>query len=146
MKLLLLVIASLLYSLDGKAYDDSTKKDMPFVTTASYCLDCHTREEARSFRNSTAQSCSVFCSTCHNNLGPHHEIDRYVTGDIPQGIILQNEKIACFTCHDLRNSRQDNVSWKAESLYERMFHRKEIYSTYFLVERNNEGQLCKKCH
>jgi hypothetical protein len=146
MKLALLLVAGFMILTDIMAYDDSTIKDMPFVTTAKYCLECHSREEALLYRNRTVQSCSVYCSTCHKDLGAHHETDLFLTGKVADGIELLNNKIACFTCHNLKNKRQDSESWKAESLFEKLFQPKTIYPTYFLIERNNKGQLCKKCH
>ncbi len=145
MKLLPLVFIGL-FGIKAFAFDASTIKDMPFVTTAKYCLECHSREEALLFRNKVTKSCSVYCMTCHEELKAHHTVDRFLTGKVPEAIDLHNNKIACFTCHDLRQKRYDSVSWKSESLFESLFQSKDVYPTYFLIERNNEGQLCKKCH
>ena len=145
MKFILFTVFSPL-SMNSFAYDASTKKDMPFVTTAKYCLKCHTREEALSYRNRTTKPCSVYCMTCHKNLGAHHKVNLFLSGKIPKDIALHKNKVACFTCHDLKKKRFDKVSWKSESLFESMFQSKDIYRTFFLIEWNNEGQLCKKCH
>ena len=60
--------------------------------------------------------------------------------------LSENKKIACITCHDLNNKRYDKTSWKSESLYDRVFSKPTKYKTYYLVIKNNEGQLCITCH
>jgi len=122
---------------------------MPFIVSSQGCMECHTKEEAISFKNRTTESCSVFCASCHEqtlDLEAHHKVSQRMTTKIPRGIRLLNNRVTCFTCHDLKSKRFDNSSWKAESLYESLFDSKEIYKTYFLIKKNNEGQLCKTCH
>jgi len=146
MRSIVLILFSFFFVFNSLAFDESTLKDMPFLTAAEYCLKCHTREEALSFRGKTQDSCSIYCATCHDDLGSHHPVDLYVTGQTPPDIRLLNNKIECFTCHDLKKKRQDTRSWKAQSLFESLFQDQELYKTYFLVVPNDDGQLCKKCH
>ncbi len=143
---LLLTTALILYASVGFAFDDSTIEAMPFVLSSDYCQECHTAKDTRAFQLNTTQSCSVYCTTCHDDLGSHHEVNVFIGEKSPPVIALLNDKIACFTCHDLKQKRVDQESWKAESLYESMFNKKEVYPTYYLIIKNNEGQLCKQCH
>lgn len=142
----LLAILAVIISSNAYSFDSSTVKDMPFVNSEKYCAECHTQAETSSFKNRTTKSCSVYCSTCHEDLGAHHKVDLRLTKKIPKKLEFLNGKIACFTCHNLKSKRFDSVSWKSESLYESWFNSKKVHNTYFLTIRNNEGQLCKKCH
>ena len=126
--------------------DASTKKDMPFVTTAKFCLECHSEEQSVTFRTRTTKSCSTYCKTCHKDLGAHHKTEMRLKGKDTRKVNLLNGKVACFSCHDLSSKRYDSSSWKAQSLYESLFKGKKVYPTYFLIEKNSEGQLCKRCH
>lgn len=128
------------------AIDPSTVKDMPFVTSSKFCVECHKTEEALSFRTRTTKTCTTYCNTCHENIGAHHPTDMNLGGHTGRGIELLNDKVACYSCHDLRKKRFDSTPWKAQSLYENLFKRKKVYPTYFLIENNSEGQLCKHCH
>jgi hypothetical protein len=77
----------------------------------------------------------------------HHSIDNPVTKSPRLPLRLtQDQKSACFTCHDLANRRYDTVRWRAESLFGRMFRSQTQYKTYYLVTRNDRGQLCLACH
>ncbi len=145
MKSILFIFFSF-WSVASFGIDASTKKDMPFVSTAKYCLECHSRQEALVFKVRVTKSCSTYCKTCHKDLTAHHQVDKFLTGKKPKTLDLHNNKIACFTCHDLQTKRFDSVSWKSESLFESMFGSKDVYRTYFLIERNKDGQLCKRCH
>lgn len=149
MKTIYLTVIILLFSgapFHTMAIDASTQRDMPFVTTSKYCLSCHTKEQASSYKNDTTRSCSTFCKTCHEDLGGHHKTDMRLKGPASEKAALLDNKVACFTCHDLKKVRFDSSSWKSQSLYESLFNSKKVYSTYFLIEKNNEGQLCKRCH
>lgn len=128
------------------AIDTSTQKDMPFVTSSKYCVQCHTTEEALSFRTRTTKSCNTYCKTCHEDIGAHHPTNMKLEGTTGKGIALLNDKVACFSCHDLKKKRFDSIPWKAQSLYENLFKSKKVYPTYFMIENNSEGQLCKRCH
>jgi hypothetical protein len=77
----------------------------------------------------------------------HHLIDRKLPVAPPAALQLTSQGLnGCSTCHDLGQPRFDQVRWKAESLYDRLFRRQPRYRTYFLVFRNDRGQLCKTCH
>jgi hypothetical protein len=56
------------------------------------------------------------------------------------------DRTGCATCHDLATPRHDQVRWKAESLFDRLFRSQDHYQTYLLVYRNDKGQLCLACH
>lgn len=125
------------------AVDQSIEVHEAFINSSDPCLECHSPEEATDFENRTSESCSEFCLTCHD---PHHSTDTFVRGDTPDHIKLLNQKLVCFSCHNVKKQRFDNESWKAESMFEQMFRKKDRYPTYFLIEKNNEGQLCRRCH
>jgi hypothetical protein len=87
--------------------------------------------------------------SCHKRaeLDRHHRVGITLPGKPAESLMLTPEmKNACFTCHDLSQPRYDSVRWKAASLYDRMFRSQKRYKTYFLVMRNDEGQLCLSCH
>lgn len=80
-------------------------------------------------------------------MAKHHPVDNPVTRPPRIPLRLTSEKkSACFTCHSLANPRYDQVRWKAESLFGRLFQRESRYPTYYLATRNDRGQLCLACH
>jgi hypothetical protein len=77
----------------------------------------------------------------------HHTVGTELTEKPDEVLKLTAEKkTACFTCHDLSRPRYDSVRWKAASLYDRLFRAQKRYKTFFLSERNDQGQLCLSCH
>ena len=127
--------------------DDGTEKIMPFVNDHSYCLECHSREELNTRCTDPARTCDTFCEKCHKDMDAHHKVGMEVSFKVPGNIFLINGKrLGCISCHDLKNRRFDDKPWKANSLFGRLFERKEKYKTYFLIKNNSKGQLCKACH
>ena len=119
-------------------------KHEQFRYSSDPCLDCHTAEEAKEFRGRTAASCSNYCLTCHSG---HHKIDIWLIRKPDVNLPLKDEeKITCYTCHDLIKKRYDDVSWRSESLFDSIFNKKDIYKTYYLRINNRDGSLCKSCH
>lgn len=128
-------------------FDKETEKVMPFVNSYTHCLSCHDKSEISTRLKNPAKSCDVYCLKCHKNMNEHHPVGAAVKGSLPEKIILSEKgKIACFSCHNLNIVRFDSVSWRAESLYESIFHSRGRYKTYFLVIKNSNGELCRKCH
>lgn len=128
-------------------YDKETEKIMPFVNSFSSCVSCHEQNEISTRLKNPAKSCDLYCVRCHKNMNEHHSVGAAVKGIRPDNIVLSEKaKIACFSCHNLNIKRFDTECWRAESLYESIFHSRDIYKTYFLAVKNNNGQLCKKCH
>jgi hypothetical protein len=77
----------------------------------------------------------------------HHTVGTELTEKPDEVLKLTaGKKTACFTCHDLSRPRYDSVRWKAASLYDRLFRAQKRYKTFFLSERNDQGQLCLSCH
>jgi hypothetical protein len=127
------------------AFDNKSLEIHPFIQSTAYCTPCHSKNDKKIIdRNKT---CAELCFTCHKEIKNHHVINVKMAETHPGELRLTEKKrITCITCHSLDNSRFDNSSWRAESLYEKAFAGKSQYKTYFLIKKNNDGQLCKTCH
>lgn len=127
------------------AMDPSTESVMPFVKSADSCMPCHKTEDNRTGR--PYRACSTFCLSCHAKFREdHHPFNIRLKKSVDGMDLTDMKRISCFTCHDLDRQRYDNVSWKAESLFDSVFRRKKVYQTFYLTTNNREGGLCKKCH
>jgi hypothetical protein len=127
------------------ALDNENLTIHPFLQSETYCMDCHSKDKKH--QTETGAVCSQMCMTCHKDMDNHHAINLKISEKLPSEFMLSSKKrVACITCHNIHNIRFDEVSWKAESLYEKVFKDEKKYKTYYLVKRNNEGQLCKTCH
>jgi hypothetical protein len=114
----------------------------------SVCAGCHKDATSR-WESNRNRPCTPYCMNCHRKaqMDRHHRVGVELPTMPDQLLRLTaDRKNACFTCHDLSRPRYDGVRWKAASLYDRMFHPEKRYKTYFLVERNDQGQLCLSCH
>ncbi len=141
------VLLIVVWSLASLSQIDETAKIMPFVHDASSCKSCHASAEQAAWLKEPARSCSTFCVTCHKEMGPHHSVGSTIETKNPAQFALTSKKtLACITCHDLKTSRFDSKPWKSESLFGGIFQREATYKTFYLVERNNRGQLCRQCH
>jgi hypothetical protein len=117
--------------------------------TAAACMPCHASDAQTRWEAHHDRPCTPLCLTCHakEEMAKHHPVGHPVTK--PPRLVLrltQDQKSACFTCHDLANRRYDSVRWKADSLFRRMFRTETQYRTYYLATRNDRGQLCLACH
>lgn len=115
---------------------------------ASACLSCHDDGQTRWSAN-RYRPCTPYCLTCHKKpeMDRHHTVGTVLPEASRAALHLTSEmKVACATCHDMARTRYDDVRWKATSLFDRMFHKESQYRTYFLVMRNDQGQLCLTCH
>ena len=133
------------------AYDRETVKIMPFVESNKYCKECHSDKKSEELIRDPLKSCVTYCKTCHNRIKDitekHHVVGKRLKFQSKYDFrISGKKKIACYTCHDLGINRYDSSSWKSESFYEKVFKKKAKYKTYYLVMKNNEGQLCTRCH
>jgi hypothetical protein len=127
--------------------DKATEKIMPFVGDNSFCLECHSRQELETQYTDPAKACDNYCFKCHKESETHHPVGKEVTFDIPGEIVLrEGGRLACISCHDLKNKRMDDKPWKSKSLFGRIFRRQTNYKTYYLIKNNSKGQLCKNCH
>lgn len=115
----------------------------------SACVACHKEDGQARWTNQRWRACTPFCLSCHSpaDTAQHHPVGKALrkplTVPLPLG---PGEVMACRTCHDLSRAREDSVRWRAESLYGRLFRRQSRHKTYFLVQRNDRGQLCLACH
>ncbi len=113
------------------------------------CAPCHAADAQARWDSNRNHACTPLCLTCHTKdvIAKHHPVDNPVTRPPRIPLRLTGEKkSACFTCHNLANPRYDQVRWKAESLFGRLFQRENRYPTYYLATRNDRGQLCLACH
>lgn len=148
---LIIVISSTFIHLHSDGPDKETVKIMPFIESASYCKKCHFYKNSVNYLVNPALSCDTYCMTCHRTnkeiTDKHHAVKvRLNFKPKFEFRTTGNNRIMCITCHDLNGKRFDTVSWKSESLYEKLFTNKSHYKTYYLVIRNNNGKLCTKCH
>ncbi len=128
--------------------DNETVKVMPFVKDNSSCLECHSSNELEAKGNDLTKSCNTFCNKCHNEKldDSHHKVGMEISFKIPPDIALFENKLACVSCHDLKNQRFSKEPWKSQSLFGRMFKGKSKYKSYYLILNNRKGKLCKYCH
>ena len=132
-----------------KAIDNETRRIMPFVESKSgiFCTQCHNTTQIGKFK-SKADACAIYCKTCHKNMDAHHKtgyvIDNELSGAVNK--LTNRKELACYTCHDLTINKFSDKSYKAESLFGGIFSFKSKHKTYYLVVRNNNGQMCKTCH
>jgi hypothetical protein len=127
------------------AFDNESLEIHPFIQSTTYCTHCHAKNDKKI--PDLNRTCAELCFTCHKEIKNHHAINIKIAEKVPGELRLTEKKrLSCITCHSLNNSRFDNSSWKAESLYEKAFAGKAQYKTYFLIKKNNDGQLCKTCH
>ena len=122
---------------------------MPFISNPSpTCQGCHHSEGTDTLTNPLIRACSTFCLKCHQKIVEgHHTINSSIDAKLPQVLRLNTKgQTACITCHELNRPRYDSAPWKSTSLFSSMFRRSGRYNTYFLVQKNNSGQLCRNCH
>jgi hypothetical protein len=115
---------------------------------AAVCVSCHQDGQQR-WAAKQYQPCTPYCMTCHkkSEMDRHHTVGTLLSNLPDQALPLTSEKkVACITCHDMSRTRHDSERWKATSLFDRLFHKESKYKTYFLVMRNDQGQLCLTCH
>lgn len=144
-KLLMLPVLILIFCFCIFAGSDNDPH--PFIASVAACAECHRAGKIHVNVKDTENACSYLCLTCHKDMDRHHAINVRLKEKIPDQFVLTSKnRLACITCHRLKTKRYDTSSWKAESLYENIFNSKKTYQTYYLVTRNNEGQLCKACH
>ncbi len=123
-----------------------SSSEQPCLGTIESCLKCHT-ENLMPPSPSLSKACDAYCRSCHGEMSAHHKTGFTITGEVPSGIRLtQNASLACYSCHDISLSRYDKTCWKSESLFQKVFRSASKYPNYFLVEKNNAGQLCRNCH
>ena len=116
---------------------------------AAACVSCHPADAAPRWNAGRFRPCTPYCRTCHLpvEMDRHHKVDSLLQRPPSAVLPLTTDKrTACFTCHDLAQPRFDGVRWKAASLVDRMFRKESRYRTYFLAQRNDQGQLCLACH
>jgi hypothetical protein len=118
----------------------------PFIQSKDYCVKCHAKDK-KNLISDPAIACAPLCLSCHKDIKNHHSVNVKIVEKLPEEFNLtKKNRLTCITCHNVKIMRFDNSSWKSESLYEKVFKGTTKHKTYFLVIKNNEGQLCKKCH
>lgn len=113
------------------------------------CAGCHKDDARARWEASRYRPCTAWCLTCHakGEMDRHHTVGTVLRKDPgPAYPVTKDRRMTCATCHDLSRQRFDAVRWKASSLYDRLFRGEARYPTYFLAQRNDQGQLCLACH
>jgi hypothetical protein len=132
---------------DDKALNHETVKAMPMAAQIRDCLACHTSDKDKPKLLEPTRSCDANCLRCHKDMEKHHpvgpEVEEKDKVSLP---LLGSNKVACISCHDLKTTQTDTRSWKAQSLFGRLFQSQSKYKTYYLRINNSKGQLCKACH
>ena len=147
----LLVLAMPLTVFPSDAEDARSAGCLPKESTqpaSSVCASCHNDAQKR-WDKSQHRPCTQYCMTCHKatEMGRHHTVGTALPKSPDDDLPLAAEmKMACFTCHNMSRDRYDSVRWKASSLFDKMFRAEKRYKTYFLSQRNDQGQLCLSCH
>lgn len=144
-KIIFIAGGLLLFCLYLAASDDADPH--PFAGSSACFVECHKAQKIQVTVTDPYNACSYMCLECHKDMDRHHAVNVRLKGKVSGELVLTSKKrLACITCHRPGNRRFDNISWKAESLYENIFSSKKKHKTYYLVTRNNDGQLCKMCH
>lgn len=115
---------------------------------AATCAACHADAPGR-WEAHGDRPCTPWCLTCHGKaeMDQHHPVGTVLRKKPgPDFPLTADGRMACSTCHLMSRPRTDTVRWKASSLFDRLFHGESRYKTYYLTERNDQGQLCLACH
>ena len=120
----------------------------PHVTwNEASCLKCHDAALAAEIRGRLTSPCSEMCATCHTFKERHHAVGVPIAGRVPASLLLTKKATnACVTCHDVTRPRYERSAWTSRSLFERVARRSSENKTFYLVMRNDRGQLCRNCH
>ncbi|MBN2041447.1 MAG: hypothetical protein JW864_15515 [Spirochaetes bacterium] len=133
------------YTIAGN--NDSTTEIHRLTELNKLCKDCHKKTDIHVTVDNPPDACAFLCISCHGEIGNHHSINIKMNEKLPDSINLTSKKrLTCRTCHNITLKRYGDKSWKAESMFEKIFKSKDKYKTYFLIKNNSNGQLCKTCH
>lgn len=113
------------------------------------CAACHAADAPARWAARGDRPCTPWCLTCHGKaeMDQHHPVGTVLRKKPgPAFPLTADGRTACATCHVLSRPRTDTVRWKAASLFDRLFRGEPRYKTYYLTERNDQGQLCLACH
>jgi predicted CXXCH cytochrome family protein len=115
--------------------------------TLESCMKCHKPAESAELEPRLSRPCTNLCATCHGFRDGHHPVGVTIEAPVPAPLQLtRNGTNACITCHDVTRPRFENSPWISMSLFERTLRRPKENRTYYLVMRNDRGQLCRNCH
>jgi len=127
--------------------DKETLKAMPFVSDRKYCLRCHQKDEDKKRFDNLTMACDKCCVQCHDGMEKHHSVGMVIEEKNKPNLPLTGSgRLNCVTCHDLKIRKYDSRCWKSQSLFDRVFARKDKYRTYYLRINNHDGKLCRICH
>jgi hypothetical protein len=142
-------LSALLWSLAAFAQPPDDMPGRVALKDAAACAPCHQEDATGRWTAHRERPCTAYCHTCHRaaDMAKHHTVDSQLRKP-PQAelTLTAGRRTACFTCHTMARLRYDSVRWKAESLFGRLLRREARHKTYFLVTRNDRGQLCRACH
>jgi predicted CXXCH cytochrome family protein len=111
------------------------------------CVNCHDAAATAEIRARLTNPCSAMCATCHTFKERHHAVGVLISGHVQAPLVLTKKATnACVTCHDVTRPRFESSAWVSQSLFERVARRSGENKTFYLVMRNDRGQLCRNCH
>jgi predicted CXXCH cytochrome family protein len=111
------------------------------------CVKCHDATAAAEIRSRLTNPCSQMCATCHSFQERHHAVGVPISGHVQAPLVLTRKVTnTCVTCHDVTRPRFERSAWVSQSLFERAFRAPRENRTFYLVMRNDRGQLCRNCH
>jgi hypothetical protein len=132
---------------EANAPDHEMQKARTLADRVRACVDCHPSGKDKAKLVDPARTCDANCLRCHKDMDKHHPVGPEVEAkDKVLLPLLGTNKVACISCHDLKTSSSDTRSWKAQSLFARLFQGQQRYRTYYLRINNRNGELCKACH
>jgi hypothetical protein len=77
----------------------------------------------------------------------HHPVGVQIDKPVrPPLLLTSNGTNTCVTCHDVTRNRYERTTWTSQSLIQRLATRTRERKTFYLVMRNDRGQLCRNCH
>lgn len=115
--------------------------------SADACMTCHATAEAEELAARITRPCRDMCATCHAFREGHHPVGVRLSRPVPAPLLLtKRDTNTCVTCHDVTRPRFESSAWVSQSLFDRAIHRSNRNPTYYLVMRNDRGQLCRNCH
>lgn len=144
---LLLALATITAPASARASDEARSAGAHPSWTVDSCLACHGKAEASAISPRLTRPCQTLCVSCHQFRDGHHPVGVTILRAVPAPLLLTTAGTnTCSTCHDTSRPQFDRSPWVSRSLFERIARRPSENRTYFLVMRNDKGQLCRICH
>lgn len=143
MKTIFVSVLLVLLALNAGAHEPSSHP----TWNVEACVSCHAAKAERPMLEARITvPCKTMCVSCHS-MKSHHPVGVKIDAEVKPPLRLTSEgRNTCVTCHDVTRSRTESVPWVSQSFIQRVMSRSKEHKTYFLVMRNDHGQLCRNCH